>query len=78
MTNPADTPEVHVDMAVQGIIVDIHRLTDLTRQWPHIVLDHLQAIKMVRDSLALLATHLETQREEHQQVDEPVDFLGAG
>ena len=77
MTNPADTPEVHVDHAINGVVRDIQRLAHITPRWPYLVQEQLQDIEMARTGLTWVITYLKKWREA-QKTDEPVDFLGAG
>ncbi len=72
MTNPADTPEVEVDMAIKGVIDDIKRLEDLAVRWPHLVQGQLKDIETARIWLGVIVGHLKACR------DAQVDFLGAG
>ena len=78
MTNPADTPEVEVDQAVQGVIVAIRRLADLAGRWPHLVREQLKDIEVACGLLELIITYLYVRGKAEKQVGEPVDFLGEG
>ncbi|KKK48967.1 hypothetical protein LCGC14_3139790 [marine sediment metagenome] len=78
MTNPADTPEVEVDQAVNGVVWSIQDLTQLTRRWPHLVQEQLDDIENVHGLLDSIIAALMAQQEAQEQADEPVNLLGAG
>lgn len=75
MTNP--TPEIQVDQAVHGVVVDVQQLAVLAARWPDLVQEQLRDIEFARAKLALIATCLKDWQETQKQVG-PVDFLGAG
>ena len=52
MTNPAETPEVQVDMAVNGVRHDAASLAELAQRWTHLVQEQLEDIEFARAILA--------------------------
>ena len=78
MTDTPDTPDVHVDQAVGGVIRDVTRLVELTKRWPHLVQAQLQEIELASNMLALEIAWLKDWQDAQMQLDEPANLLGAG
>lgn len=74
----ADTPEAHVDQAVNGVADSVQRLADLTQRWPHLLGEQLSDIECANVMLSGIVLYLEAWQEAQKQLDEPANLLGAG